>query len=86
MASPPSPLAQYLARLRYISEAQPARLLSHAYVRYMADMGGGQQVKWHVGKAYGLDVISGGLAFYNFKPLDGSGTTATMGEMQKLRE
>jgi len=48
--------------------AQPYLLLAHAYVRYMGDLNGGQQIKESVAKAYHLEEgSSDGLRFYRFE-------------------
>jgi len=52
--------------------AQPYLLLAHAYVRYMGDLNGGQQIKESVSKAYHLEEgSSDGLRFYRFENEDG---------------
>lgn len=48
--------------------AEPYLLLAHAYVRYMGDLNGGQQIKESVAKAYHLEEGStDGLRFYRFE-------------------
>ncbi|KIL63139.1 hypothetical protein M378DRAFT_164829 [Amanita muscaria Koide BX008] len=54
-------LSAYIARLQLLSSASytsasdgPTQLLSHAYVRYLADLGGGQMVRYVIATAYDL--------------------------------
>ncbi|KZT64277.1 heme oxygenase [Daedalea quercina L-15889] len=85
MSDPPAALSQYLARLNeIISSDDPSTLLSHAYVRYLGDLSGGQVIRSRVSKAYGLE-DGAGVSFFDFKPLGGSGT-ATLGDMKKIKE
>ncbi|KIJ62529.1 hypothetical protein HYDPIDRAFT_93839 [Hydnomerulius pinastri MD-312] len=68
VASPPPAFTAYLERLRELSDAEdPSPLLAHAYIRYMGDMSGGQQMRRSIVKAYGLDSKTGsGVEFYAF--------------------
>ncbi|KAH9936078.1 heme oxygenase [Fomitopsis serialis] len=85
MNDPPAALSQYLERLKDIaSSGDPSPLLSHAYVRYMGDLSGGQVIRGRVTKSYSLE-DGLGVSFFDFKPLGGTGT-ATIGEMRKIKE
>ena len=55
----------YVARLREIDTAQPALLLSHAYVRYLGDLSGGQMLRRVVARSAAL-AGERGVAFYDF--------------------
>lgn len=64
-AEPPVPAAaEYAAHLRGIESARPILLVSHAYVRYLGDLSGGQMLKKMAARQLGLD--GHGLAFYEF--------------------
>ena len=69
-----------------IYPAPPAEqhlLLSHAYVRYMGDLNGGQIIKESVSRAYHLEENSSdGLRFYRFE--DDNGEEASPAELGKL--
>jgi heme oxygenase (biliverdin-producing, ferredoxin) len=56
--------AEYAAHLRAVEASQPIRLISHAYVRYLGDLSGGQMLKKLAARQLGLD--GHGLAFYEF--------------------
>ncbi|PCH40299.1 hypothetical protein WOLCODRAFT_117037 [Wolfiporia cocos MD-104 SS10] len=85
MASPPSALSRYLARIQDIAQsADPSPLLAHAYVRYLGDLSGGQVIRNRIVKSYGLS-DGRGVAFYEFKSLGGTGP-ATIGDMKKIKE
>lgn len=88
VSAPPQALSDYTARLQFLaaspSQTAVARLLAHAYVRYLGDLSGGQFVKRQLGKVYGLE-DGFGLAFYDFKQLGGN-TSATIGDMKKIKE
>ena len=85
MANPPPALSRYLGRLKeIISSEDPSTLLSHAYVRYLGDLSGGQVIRSRVSKAYGLE-DGAGVSFFDFKTLGGTGT-ATIGDMKKIKE
>ena len=63
--------------------AQAFLLLAHAYVRYMGDLNGGQQIKERVAKAYQLEPGSDvGLRFYRFEGQDGG--EASPAELGKI--
>ncbi len=55
----------YAGRLRDLAAAQPALLLSHAYVRYLGDLSGGQMLREIVAKSTTLDGAHA-IAFYDF--------------------
>ncbi|CCM04927.1 uncharacterized protein FIBRA_07124 [Fibroporia radiculosa] len=85
MASPPPALAEYLARLqRAANSDDPSALVAHAYVRYLGDLSGGQEIRMKIAKAYGLS-DGCGTTFYEFAPLEGSGL-ATRGDMKKIKD
>ncbi|KAH9931683.1 uncharacterized protein BXZ73DRAFT_47246 [Epithele typhae] len=84
----PAALKRYVGRLRELAaSSDPSRLLSHAYVRYLGDLSGGQFIKRRIGKAYGLE-DGAGLSFYAFRPLEGGLVTggAGLGEMKRIKE
>jgi heme oxygenase len=54
----------YASHVRAIDDTQPIRLVSHAYVRYLGDLSGGQMLKRMAAKVLGLD--GDGLRFYEF--------------------
>lgn len=92
--SPPNPkdvpvgLEEYVSRLNTLAVSpDPAPLLAHAYVRYLGDLSGGQQIKLRVKKAYSLEEDDGqGISFYEFGKLGGESGPATMGDMKKIKE
>jgi heme oxygenase (biliverdin-producing, ferredoxin) len=61
----PVPSARaYAGHLSALLTTQPLRLVSHAYVRYLGDLSGGQILKRMAAKQLGLD--ADGLRFYDF--------------------
>lgn len=55
----------YLCRLLELKRTQPELLVAHAYVRYLGDLSGGQQLKRIVARS--LDLPAGaGVGFYDF--------------------
>ena len=55
----------YLHHLQHLSVAHPERLVAHAYVRYLGDLSGGQQLKGIVARS--LQLPAGrGVDFYDF--------------------
>ncbi|KAL1743081.1 hypothetical protein HDZ31DRAFT_83670 [Schizophyllum fasciatum] len=87
-AAPPPAVRAYRARLRALAHAaDPAPLLAHAYVRYLGDLSGGQQIRHTVARAYALDEAApdAGLAFYDFKELRGP-RRAGLGEMRRIKD
>jgi heme oxygenase len=62
----PGPAIQrYAARLDAIARAEPALLASHAYVRYLGDLSGGQLLRRVIAATLAIDGEAG-LAFYRF--------------------
>jgi heme oxygenase len=59
---------EYAVRLSALAAEHPRRLLSHAYVRYMGDLSGGQHIRHIVATSCGPR-IDGALAFYDFTAL-----------------
>jgi heme oxygenase len=55
----------YVKRLHEVDAAEPARLLAHAYVRYLGDLSGGQMLRGIVARGMQWDG-SGAVAFYDF--------------------
>jgi heme oxygenase (biliverdin-producing, ferredoxin) len=55
----------YVERLRAVDRTEPARLVAHAYVRYLGDLSGGQVVDRIVGKSLSL-ADDKGRRFYAF--------------------
>ncbi|KAI1793352.1 hypothetical protein LXA43DRAFT_239595 [Ganoderma leucocontextum] len=86
-AQPPA-LSRYVERIQELAGGRdPARLLAHAYVRYLGDLSGGQFIRRNISKAYGLEVGVGGLSFYDFRTLTGAvGEAANAGEMKRIKE
>ena len=56
----------YRLRLQYLATNQPELLLAHAYVRYLGDLSGGQQLKRIVSRSLALPAGVVGIAFYDF--------------------
>jgi len=83
----PAPLKDYISRVQYLSDsADPSLLLAHSYVRYLGDVSGGQVIRHHVVKAYGLDKEDGlGQQLYDFKALDGS-KSETASDFNKIKD
>jgi len=55
----------YVQRLRELDATRPELLVAHAYVRYLGDLSGGQQLRRIVGQALGL-AGAAGTRFYDF--------------------
>lgn len=55
----------YVQRLRELEAGQPELLVAHAYVRYLGDLSGGQQLRRIVARALGL-AGAAGTSFYDF--------------------
>ncbi|KAI0632322.1 hypothetical protein C8Q77DRAFT_1125052 [Trametes polyzona] len=84
--APPAALTQYVSRINELAAGpDPSRLLAHAYVRYLGDLSGGQFIRRHIAKAYGLE-DGAGVSFYEFRPLGGGTTAGTMGDLKKIKE
>ncbi|MGD1149150.1 MAG: biliverdin-producing heme oxygenase [Thermoanaerobaculaceae bacterium] len=64
-AQEPVPAAKaYVERLRWVESAEPIRLVSHSYVRYLGDLSGGQVLSGLAARQ--LDLVGDGLRFYEF--------------------
>jgi heme oxygenase len=87
MSSPPAALTTYVDRISAISDSEdPSPLIAHAYVRYLGDLSGGQNIRHTLAKAYDLDEASGeGVSFYAFKELTSS-KPASLGEMKRIKD
>lgn len=59
---------QYASRLGVISVSNPVLLLAHAYVRYLGDLSGGQQIARCIRRVLPAD-MTGATAFYEFPDL-----------------
>ena len=60
--------AAYVERIREIAASdEPERLVSHAYVRYMGDVSGGQILKKIVKRMYNFPEDGTGVQFYEFQ-------------------
>ena len=88
-------ISNYISRIQELAngntshsqEAQPERLLAHAYVRYLGDLSGGQQIRRNIVKAYQLEDADGaGTTFYAFSKLGGGTQDATIGDMKKIKD
>jgi len=67
--------SNYVRRLQDLEQATPGRLLAHAYVRYLGDLGGGQILRRIVRASLGLDG-TGGTDFYSFGSPERAGALA----------
>lgn len=87
MSSPPAALTTYVDRISAISNSDdPSPLVAHAYVRYLGDLSGGQNIRHTLAKAYDLDEAAGeGVSFYAFKEL-ASSKVASLGEMRRIKD
>lgn len=56
----------YLIRLQTLARTAPELLVAHAYVRYLGDLSGGQQLRRIVARSLGLPAGPAGVAFYDF--------------------
>ncbi len=56
----------YLVHLQTLCAGQPELLVAHAYVRYLGDLSGGQQLKRIVARSLVLPAGLAGTAFYDF--------------------
>jgi len=94
LASPSKGMTAYVDRILSISNSgDPTPLVAHAYVRYLGDLSGGQNIRHILAKAYGLketDAVGAGdgLEFYRFKELgSASGVKmASIGEMKRIKD
>ena len=68
----PVPAAvEYADRLTALSSRKPVLLVSHAYVRYLGDLSGGQMLRRLAAQNLGLE--HDGLRFYEFPEIDSAG-------------
>ncbi|KAG8699884.1 hypothetical protein FRC09_006313, partial [Ceratobasidium sp. 395] len=94
VSDPPTGLRDYVEHLERLNasenEMDHARLLSHAYVRYMGDLSGGQSIRNKMVKAYGLPDTGAGASFFDFGSLDGSSVNgekrASQADLLKIKE
>lgn len=94
VSAPPQGLRDYVAHLEQLTVSKDptdnARLLAHAYVRYLGDLSGGQSIRNRMAKAYGLPDTGAGASFYDFGSLQGSAGTgekkASQGDLLKIKE
>lgn len=92
LSAPPAPYVRYTDRLQHLAAAaidadadtNDARLLAHAYVRYLNDLSGGQVIRGQTAKAYGL-AEGGGVSFFDFARLDGTGPSSA-GDVKRVTE
>lgn len=71
----PAPVQEYCDRIAYLGRVDAPEedvnlLASHAYVRYLGDLSGGQIIRRKIIKAYNLYDDGDGIAFYTFRTLD----------------
>jgi heme oxygenase len=57
-------MQNYVERIHQLGDEQPTLLAAHAYVRYMADLSGGQILADVVSKAFSSSPSGAGTAFY----------------------
>jgi heme oxygenase len=62
-----APAQAYAAHLEHLAARAPLRLLAHAYVRYLGDLYGGQQLARTVRARFSLEGADG-TRFYDFGP------------------
>lgn len=79
---PSKDLTGFTSHLRQLGSSSPALLLSHAYVRYLGDLSGGQFIALKIRRLYNLEVSEKGtgLMFYEFdldSPTEGQEQSAT---------
>ncbi|QRV92326.1 heme oxygenase [Ceratobasidium sp. AG-Ba] len=94
VSDPPNGLREYVKRLEKLNgssnDTDHARLLSHAYVRYMGDLSGGQSIRNKMVKAYDLPETGAGASFFDFGSLDGSSAggekRASQAELLRIKE
>lgn len=94
VSDPPDGLRDYVNHLEKLSassdDTDHARLLSHAYVRYMGDLSGGQSIRNKMVKAYGLPETGAGASFFDFGSLDGSSVggekRASQAELLRIKD
>ncbi|CAE6359774.1 unnamed protein product [Rhizoctonia solani] len=94
VSAPPKGLRDYISHLEELTVSKEstdnARLLAHAYVRYLGDLSGGQSIRNRMAKAYGLPDTGAGASFYDFGSLQGSAGTGqkktSQGDLLKIKE
>lgn len=94
VSAPPEGLRDYVTRLEGLTVSKDstdnARLLAHAYVRYLGDLSGGQTIRLRMAKAYDLPDTGAGASFYDFGSLQGSSGTGekktSQGDLLKVKE
>lgn len=81
----PQSVKNFTARLNALGQGPDAgRLLAHAYVRYLGDLSGGQEIRRRIAKAYELEG-SDGVRFYEFNNIDGAGVAKTPGDFRRIK-
>ncbi|CAE6459004.1 unnamed protein product [Rhizoctonia solani] len=94
ISAPPKGLRDYVAHLEGLTVSKDstdnARLLAHAYVRYLGDLSGGQTIRNRMAKVYDLPDTGAGASFYDFGSLQGNAGTgekkASQGDLLKIKE
>ena len=88
----PKQVKAYTDRIESLSDTQPARLVSHAYVRYLGDLSGGQIMKRRIAKSYNIDLEERdegghpGVRFYEFANLEGTQRVSSQGDMKRMKD
>jgi heme oxygenase len=67
---------RYVDRLEWATAHDPVLLIAHAYTRTLGDLSGGQMLKKHVQRAFGLTGDEG-CAFFVFEQIEGLGAYKT---------
>ncbi|EUC63323.1 heme oxygenase [Rhizoctonia solani AG-3 Rhs1AP] len=94
VSAPPKGLRDYVSHLEGLTVSKDstdnARLLAHAYVRYLGDLSGGQSIRNRMAKAYDLPGTGAGASFYDFGSLQGSvgagEKKASQGDLLKIKD
>ncbi|CAE7116507.1 unnamed protein product [Rhizoctonia solani] len=94
VSAAPQGLRDYISHLEQLTVSKDptdnARLLGHAYVRYLGDLSGGQSIRNRMAKAYDLPSTGAGASFYDFGSLQGSSGAgekkASQGDLLKIKE
>jgi len=84
---PPKPVTTYISHLNNLASSPISAnlLLSHAYVRYLGDLSGGQFIAARIKKSYNLDGIEG-TSFYEFDANGSGGGVADEDESEGERK